>query len=556
MLTLLTSRQHIQNLLTVRLTQNILVRALIKELRSIHEQHRMILTAALLQHQNAGRNARTVEQVGGQLNHSIHHVLLQQILTNLTFRTATVQHARELNDSRRTRLIQRRQHVHRKRQISLRLRRQHSRRGVTVIVNQGRVIITLPLGRIRRVRHNRTERLLKITARTTAVLRVNQSITVRNTEIIHRHAVQNHVHTAQVVSGQVNLLTHKTQAVRVLTQLTLKLQQQRARTTRRVIHGTNLLGVKAIHSNLRQQLRNLLRSVVLAAALTRISRVHAHQVLVSVTESVILAILVALLKVHVRHSVHELEQVLVTSRRAHTQLVGVQHKVVEEALHVILGLGATRRLLKRLKHVRQGLVQVLILASVLIHIREQLRRQQEKAALIDEILFNVIFEPVVWDILKAIRHVNILALNKAHLALREVTVEKHAQHVLLKVPAVYRTTQVIRNTPNRRVQLRTLSVAVTVLVSGSGRIRRLRRHRGGQPLISYRFYSRRNAKSSEPVRSRSYTCASAGLDALLGGSVRSFHKPFRTRRRELFQYTGSPDPARSGSSSLSHWLFR
>ena len=299
--------------------------------------------------------------------------------------------------------------------------------------------------------------------------------------------MQNHVHAAQVIGRQVNLLTHKTQAIRVLTQLTLNLQQQRTRTTRRVIHGTNLLGVTAIHGNLRQQLRNLLRSVILAAALTRIRRVHAHQVLVGVTESIVLAILVALIQVHVRHSVHELEQILVTSRRAHTQLIGVQHKVVEEALHVILRLRAARGLLKRLEHVRQGLIQVLILTSLRVHHREQLRRQQEKAALIDEILFNVIFELVVWDILKAIRHVNILALHKAHLALREVTVEKHAQHVLLKVPAIYRTAQVIRNTPNRGVQLRTLRVAVTVLVSGSGRIRRLRRHRGGQPLISYRF---------------------------------------------------------------------
>ena len=133
----------------------------------------MVLTATLLQHQNAGRNARTVEQVGGQLNHSIHHVLLQQVLTNLTLRTATVQHARELNDSRRTRLIEGLEHMHSERQVCLRLRRQYSRRGVTVIVNQGRVIITLPLRRIRRVRHNRTERLLKIAVRATAVLRVN-----------------------------------------------------------------------------------------------------------------------------------------------------------------------------------------------------------------------------------------------------------------------------------------------------------------------------------------------------------------------------------------------
>ena len=191
---------------------------------------------------------------------------------------------------------------------------------------------------------------------------------MRNTEIIHRHTVQNHVHAAQVIGRQVNLLTHKTQAVRVLTQLTLNLQQQRTRTTRRVIHGTNLLGITAIHGNLRQQLRNLLRSVILTAALTRIRRVHAHQVLVGVTESVILAILVALIQVHTRHSIHELEQVLVTSRRAHTQLIRIQHKVVEEALDILFGLSATRRLLKRLEHVCQSLIQILILASVLVHI--------------------------------------------------------------------------------------------------------------------------------------------------------------------------------------------
>ena len=235
-------------------------------------------------------------------------------------------------------------------------------------MNQGRVIITLPLRRIRRVRHNRTKGLLKIAARTTAVLRVNQSITVRNAEIIHRNTVQNHVHAAQVIGRQINLLTHKTQALRLLTQLTLELQQQRARTTRRVIHGTNLLGITAVHGNLCQQLRNFLRSVVLAAALTRVRRVHAHQVLVGVAESIILAILVTLIQVHARHSVHELEQVLVTSRRAHAQLVRVQHEVVEKALDILFGLGATRGLLKVPKHLRQGLVQILILGSVLVHI--------------------------------------------------------------------------------------------------------------------------------------------------------------------------------------------
>ena len=60
-----------------------------------------------------------------------------------------------------------------------------------------------------------------------------------------------------------------------------------------------------------------------------------------------------------------------TSRRAHTQLIRIQHKVIEEALHVRFGVGTARGLLKRLEHVRQGLVQVLILTSLRVHHREQ-----------------------------------------------------------------------------------------------------------------------------------------------------------------------------------------
>ena len=189
-----------------------------------------------------------------------------------------------------------------------------------------------------------------------------------------------------------------------------------------------------------------------------------------------------------------------------------------------------------------------------MHHRKQLRGQQQEATLLHQHAASILVKSFIRNLFKSLIQ-TVLLLHKAHLALREVTVEQHTQHVLLKVPAVYRTAQVIRNTPNRRVQLRTLSVTVTVLVSGSGRIRRLRRHRGGQPLISYRFSSKKR-QSSGPVRSRSYTYASAGSEALLGGNVHSFHKLIRTRRRELFQYTGSPDPILAGSSSLSHWLSR
>ena len=121
-----------------------------------------------------------------------------------------------------------------------------------------------------------------------------------------------------------------------------------------------------------------------------------------------------------------------------------------------------------------------------MHHREQLRGQQQEAALLHQHAASILVKSLIRNLLKSLIQ-TVLLLHKAHLALREVTVEEHAQHVLLKVPAVYRTAQVIRNTPNRGVQLRTLSVTVTVLVSSSGRIRRLRRHRGGQPLISYRF---------------------------------------------------------------------
>ena len=103
-------------------TQVVLVSFLFKTRRRIHKQHAIVRLGALAKHNDTSRNAHPKEEVGRKLNHCIHSIMLQQILTDFLLSTASVKHTGELYNSCHTAFAQMMIHVHRESQIGFRLR--------------------------------------------------------------------------------------------------------------------------------------------------------------------------------------------------------------------------------------------------------------------------------------------------------------------------------------------------------------------------------------------------------------------------------------------------
>ena len=211
----------------------------------VDEQH-LVVELGLLQHDDAGRDRGAEEQIGRQLDHRIDIVVVDQVFADLLLRATAIEDAGELDDRRGAVDGQPAQHVHGERQIGLALRCQHPGRGEPWVVDQQRVGVPLPLDRIRRIRHDRLERLI------VPVRRVGQRVAVGDVELLVVDVVQEHVDPAQVIGGQIDLLTEEPPPHILLAEHLGELQQQRPRPARRVVDLVHL-GL-ADHGDLRQQL--------------------------------------------------------------------------------------------------------------------------------------------------------------------------------------------------------------------------------------------------------------------------------------------------------------
>jgi hypothetical protein len=114
-----------------------------------------------------------------------------------------------------------RQDVHREGEVGLRLRREHTGRRVARVVDEQRVRVAVPLDRVRRVGHDRLERLV------VPVRRVDQGVAVGDVELLEVHVVQEHVDPREVVGGQVDLLPVEALPDVLLAEHLGELQQQR-----------------------------------------------------------------------------------------------------------------------------------------------------------------------------------------------------------------------------------------------------------------------------------------------------------------------------------------
>ena len=183
--------------------------------------------------------------------------------------------------------------------------------------------------------------------------------------------MQEHIDTAEVVGGKVNLLTIETLTNIVLAEYLCRFEQQRTRTASRVIHLIDFGLAKSCQTG--EEFAHLLWRVILATALTCVARIHTHQVFVGITES-INSIVLVVAKVHLLNATKEFHQFLISLDDCCSQLVRIDIKVCKQSLEVILAFSALRTRFNGGKNLLQSLVKVGILIAHFAYITEELAR--------------------------------------------------------------------------------------------------------------------------------------------------------------------------------------
>src|SRR5699024_411936 len=112
---------EVQDCLLVVFVERVLCAILHKVCGCVHKQHIVSLTV-LLEHQDNRRNSSTKEQIRWQLDNGVYKVVVNQILADRLFSTASVQNTWELNDCCYTVFFQVVQHVHGKGQVRVAFR--------------------------------------------------------------------------------------------------------------------------------------------------------------------------------------------------------------------------------------------------------------------------------------------------------------------------------------------------------------------------------------------------------------------------------------------------
>ena len=219
--------------------------------------------------------------------------------------------------------------MHDEGKVGLGLGRQHTGRREPGVVDEGGVLVALPLDGVGRIADDGLEGLV------VPVLRRGKSVPVGNIELVIVDVVEEHIDAAQVVGG--DLLAIKPLAHMVAAQYLGGLQQQGAGPAGGIVDFVDLR--LAIDGDTGQQLGHLLGREVLAAALAGVGGVHTHQVLVGVAKSVDGVVLIVT-QLHVPHAVHQLHQPLVALGHRAAQLVAVHVHVVEQALEIVLAVAA------------------------------------------------------------------------------------------------------------------------------------------------------------------------------------------------------------------------
>jgi hypothetical protein len=272
--------KHIHDFVDVLAAQAVLVAVLHKAPAGIHHEQPLALRRPrLIQHDDAGGNARAVEQVRRQADDALDVALAHQVPPNAGLGIAAKQHPVGQNHRRLARTLQRLEDVQQKGIVAVFIRRCPILKPLELVRLDADPIAPRLVGE-GGIRHRKVEPL----EAAVRLLPVGIREGVVAPEFRRDVVVQNHVHLGQHPGGIVHLLTKDRQPPRGLIR---HLQQQGTGAAGGVIHRLVLAGGLGDAHHLGQNPRHLRRGVELALALARLRGKVAHQVLVGIPQQVI-----------------------------------------------------------------------------------------------------------------------------------------------------------------------------------------------------------------------------------------------------------------------------
>ena len=160
-------------------------------------------------------------------------------------------------------------------------------------------------------------------------------------------------------------------------------------------------------------------------------------------------------QLHIVHAVQQLDQLFVALGHRGAQLVAVDIEVVKQPRHAALSRAALGRFLNVAEHRFQRFVQFFVLRRPRPHIAKQLAGQDEKALLLHQPLARFLCLGIgQFGVVKAgVAGLDLACIDVVAQALGYVAVKHRAQHIVFEIPAIHRTAQLVRDCPDRPVQL-------------------------------------------------------------------------------------------------------
>ena len=160
-------------------------------------------------------------------------------------------------------------------------------------------------------------------------------------------------------------------------------------------------------------------------------------------------------QLHIGHTVQELHQFFVPLGHGGPQLVAVHVIVVKQPGKAALRLTALGRAFNVTEDRLQRLVQVLVPGCPDANVAEQLTGQDEEALFLHQTLPGLLSLLVgqLGVVKVGISGLDLAGVDVVAEVFRDIAVEHGAQHIVLEIPAVYRAPQLIRDGPDRPVEL-------------------------------------------------------------------------------------------------------
>lgn len=213
------------------------------------------------------------------------------------------------------------------------------------------------------------------------MLGIGEGVLAGDVELVIANVVEEHVNAAEIVGGEIDLLTVESLAHFVAPEKLGSLQKQRAGATGGVIDLVDL-GLVA-DGDAGEKLGDFLRREKLATALAGVGGIHAHEVFVGVAEGIDSVVLVGadVAEVHGGDAIEKLAEFFVALDNAASKLVAIDIDVVKESGKITFTRSALGGVLDVLEDLLEDHVEVIgVLGGVDMNIAEELRRQDEEAA--------------------------------------------------------------------------------------------------------------------------------------------------------------------------------